>query len=123
MCVTAASQAADERVRYVPPQMQEWKLLRKVDPEYPSATIQRPIQGRVRFSAVIGKDGHVERLRLMSGHPLLIRAAREAARHWIYRPTLMGGKPVRVITAIDVFFRPDSQRSPTHQARWVARLP
>jgi hypothetical protein len=54
---------------------------------------------------------------VLSGHPLLARAAREAVARWIYRPTLAGNKPVRVITTIEVPFRLDSQRSPTRQGR------
>jgi protein TonB len=104
LAVAAAPQAADEQVLRTP-SMPEWKLLHKVDPEYPSAALQYRIQGTVRFNAVIGKDGHIERLRLISGHPLLVRAAREAARQWIYRPTLLGDKPLRVITHIEVQFQ------------------
>jgi periplasmic protein TonB len=84
--------------------MPEGKLLHKVDPEYPPAALQHRIHGIVRFNAIIGKDGHIERLRLIDGHPLLVRAAREAVQQWIYRPTLLGDKPVRVITQIAVPF-------------------
>ena len=83
----------------------ESQLLHTVEPEYPSAALQRRIQVTVRFNAIVGKDGRVEALRLVSGHPLLVRAAREAARQWIYRPSLLDGKPVRVITQIDVVFQ------------------
>jgi len=90
----------------------EWKLLHKVDPEYPSAALRGRIQGIVRFTAIIGKDGHIERLRLISGHPLLVRAARKAAEQWVYRPTLLSDKPVRVITEIYVYFQLDPYGNP-----------
>jgi protein TonB len=96
--------------------MPEWKLIRKVEPEYPSAALQHRIQGIVRFSAVIGKDGRVERLRLIDGQPLLVRAARDAARQWIYRPTLLGNKPVRVVTIIEVHFQLDADGKPLKDA-------
>jgi outer membrane biosynthesis protein TonB len=95
--------AADEQVLRMP-WMPEGKLLHKVDPEYPPAALQHRIHATVRFSAIIGKDGHIERLRLIDGHPLLVGAAREAVQQWIYRPTFLGDKPVRVITQIAVPF-------------------
>jgi TonB family protein len=107
----AAPQVTDEPVLRTP-SMPEWKLLHRVDPEYPSAALQHRIQGTVRFSAGIGKDGHIERLRLISGHPLLVQAAREAAQQWIYRPTLLGNKPVRVTTEIDIHFTLDPSGQP-----------
>jgi periplasmic protein TonB len=95
--------------------MPEWQLLHRVDPEYPSAALAHRIQGTVRFSAIIAKDGHIEALRLISGHPLLVPAARKAAQQWIYRPTLLGDKPVRVITTIDVPFRLDAYGNPAKE--------
>lgn len=109
--MAAAQQAGGEQVLRAPA-MPEWQLLHKVDPKYPSAAIQYRIQGTVRFGAVIGKDGHIERLRLIGGHPLLIWAAREAAQQWIYSPTLLDGKPARVITVIEVQFRLDPYGKP-----------
>lgn len=87
------------------PSMPDWKLIHKVDPEYPAAALRNRIHGDVRFECLIGRDGRVERLRLIGGHPLLVRAARDAARQWIYEPSFVGNKPVRVITVIDVQFQ------------------
>jgi TonB family protein len=79
--------------------------VKKVDPAcYPSQALQAGIQGVVRFAAVIGTDGHVQDLQVISGHPLLIRVAQEAVRQWVYRPTLLNGKPVEVSTEIDIPF-------------------
>jgi TonB family protein len=88
--------------------------LLRVDPKYPPAALRQRIQGTVRLEARIGKDGHVERLRLVSGHPLLVHAATEAARQWVFRPALLHGKPARVVTEIDVQFQLDSDGSPLH---------
>jgi protein TonB len=65
---------------------------------------QARIQGLVRFTAVIGRDGHIQNLQLVSGHPLLVPAAQEAVRQWVYRPTLLNGEAVEVVTNIDVAF-------------------
>jgi protein TonB len=115
MVVAAAPQIAIEPVVRTP-SMPEWKLLQKIDPKYPSAALQGRIQGTVRFNAIIATDGHVERLRLISGHPLLVRAAREAAQQWIYRPTLLDDEPARVITHIEVHFQLDPYGNPLKNA-------
>lgn len=86
------------------PSMPESRILRKVSPIYPQAAVQHRIQGSVWFSVLIGKDGLVDNLRCISGHPLLIAAAQEAARQWVFRPATVGGAPVRVITRIQIRF-------------------
>jgi periplasmic protein TonB len=58
----------------------------------------------VRFTAIIGKDGTIQNLQLVSGHPMLVAAATEAVKQWVYKPTLLNGEPVEVITQIDVNF-------------------
>ena len=79
-------------------------LIHKVVPEYPVLAKEARVQGVVRFSVVIGKDGAVESLQLISGHPVLVEAARTAVRQWQYKPTLLNGDPVRVATTVDVTF-------------------
>ena len=92
-----------QRIR-VTGNVQEYKLVRKVDPEYPAQALEARIQGTVRFIATIGKDGQLQNLQLISGHPLLVRAAMDAVRQWVYQPTLLNGEPVEVVTSIDVPF-------------------
>ncbi len=82
----------------------EWKLVQKVEPVYPLLARQARIQGVVRFTAIIGKDGRIRNLHLVRGHPLLVPAATEAVRQWVYRPTLLNREPVEVVTQIDVPF-------------------
>jgi periplasmic protein TonB len=53
---------------------------------------------------MIAKDGTIVKLQVISGHPLLIAAAVEAVRQWVYRPTLLNGEPVEVIAPIEVHF-------------------
>jgi TonB family protein len=80
-------------------------LVKKVRPTYPIAARQGGIQGVVRLHAIIGKDGSVMQLEVISGHPLLVDAALDAVRQWVYQPTLLEGKPVEVDTTIDVMFQ------------------
>lgn len=84
--------------------VQAARLLTKVDPKYPQLALQAKVQGTIRFTATIGKDGKVVNLQLISGHPLLVAAAREAAEKWTYQPTTINGQPVDVVTTIDVNF-------------------
>jgi len=85
-------------------QVQAANLIKKITPQYPQLAKQARIQGTVRFTAVIGKDGTIQNLTLVSGHPLLVPSATEAVKQWVYKPTLLNGEPVEVITQIDVNF-------------------
>jgi protein TonB len=84
--------------------VQAANLIRRVTPLYPPAAKLAHIQGDVRFTALIGKDGAVRNLQVIGGSPTLIQAALDAVKQWIYRPTLLNGEPVEVITQIDVLF-------------------
>lgn len=84
--------------------LQMAKLLRKVIPEYPPIARTAGISGIVRLIGTIGKDGTIQNLQVVSGHPMLARAALEAVRQWVYKPTLLNGKPVEVIAPIEVSF-------------------
>jgi len=84
--------------------MLEGSLIRRVQPVYPPLAKQARIQGTVRFTAIIGKDGTIQNLQLVTGHPLLVEAARQAVSQWQYKPTLLNGEPVEVVTQIDVNF-------------------
>ncbi len=84
--------------------VQAAKLIRKVVPEYPPLARQARVSGTVRLKGIVGKDGAIQQLELVSGHPLLAPAALQAVRQWIYRPTLLNGQPVEVMAPIDVIF-------------------
>jgi len=84
--------------------VQAANLIRKVIPVYPALAKQARIQGTVKFQAIIGKDGTIQNLQLVSGHPLLVANAQQAVSQWIYKPTLLNGEPVEVVTTIDVNF-------------------
>jgi periplasmic protein TonB len=79
-------------------------LVNKVQPVYPPLARQTRIAGTVRLHAIISKSGSVESLEVLSGHPLLVRAAMDAVQQWKYKPTLLNGEPVEVDTTIDVIF-------------------
>lgn len=80
------------------------RLMRQVRPQYPPLARQARIQGTVKLSAVISKDGSIQKLEVMSGHPLLVPSALAAVKQWRYRPTLLNGEAVEVLTNIDVNF-------------------
>jgi protein TonB len=84
--------------------VQAANLVNKVVPAYPPLAKQARISGTVRFSVLIGKDGNILELQLISGHPLLVAPAMDAVKQWQYKPTLLNGNPVEVITQIDVNF-------------------
>ncbi len=84
--------------------VQQAKLIRQPKPVYPALAKQARISGVVKLDAVIGKDGTIQNLRVVSGHPLLVPAALEAVKQWIYQPTLLNGEAVEVVTQIDVNF-------------------
>jgi protein TonB len=79
-------------------------LMRQVQPTYPPLAKSARVQGAVEFTATISKDGKIENLQLIHGHPLLVNAAKEAVLQWRYRPTLLNGQPVEVVTDIVVNF-------------------
>ena len=79
--------------------------IRRVEPRYPPIAAQAHISGVVELVAVVGVDGHIRELTLKSGSPLLVPAAMEAVRQWLYRPTTLNGNPVEVISPITVTFR------------------
>jgi protein TonB len=79
-------------------------LLRKIQPAYPPLARQARIQGPVVLQAEIGKDGSIQNLRLISGHPMLAPAAIEAIKQWKYKPYILNGEPVEVETTITFNF-------------------
>jgi len=80
------------------------QLVNRVQPVYPPLARQTRISGTVSLHAIIGKDGAVQQLEVISGHPLLVQSALDAVRQWKYRPTLLEGEPVEVDTTIDVIY-------------------
>jgi TonB family protein len=79
-------------------------LVKRVPPDYPEVARQARVQGQVVLHAIINKNGDIEELSLVSGHPMLAPAALEAVKQWKYKPYLLNGQPVKVVTQIIVNF-------------------
>jgi protein TonB len=79
-------------------------LIHETKPVYPPLAVQARIQGTVLLQAVVAKDGTVQDLRLVSGHPLLVKAALDAVKLWRYKPYRLNDQPVEVDTEIIVNF-------------------
>jgi TonB family protein len=100
----APSGPAPQRIR-VGGNVQAANLIQKVEPVYPPLAQQNGIEGTVRFTVIIDKEGHVSNVQLVTGHPVLVEAARNAVMQWMYKPTLLNGQPVEVVTQVDISFK------------------
>jgi TonB family protein len=89
-------------------QLTEAQLLNRVEPVYPHIAVLTGVQGQVKLHAIIARDGSIQSLNVISGHPLLVRAAAEAVGQWRYRPYILNGEAVEVETFITVNFRKDA---------------
>lgn len=82
----------------------EGLLIQRVTPTYPAPARLARIQGPVVLQAVISRNGTIENLQVLSGHPMLVKAAIDAVKQWRYRPYLLNNEPVEVETQITVNF-------------------
>lgn len=83
----------------------EANLLHKVDAQYPPLAVQAGVRGDVDFTITIDAKGHVANVQLVRGHPLLVKAARDAVVQWTYSPILRDGEPVTAVATVTVTFR------------------
>jgi periplasmic protein TonB len=79
-------------------------LTHRVQPDYPRIAKLMRLSGSVVLRAVIGTDGEVHEIEVLSGNPILAEAARAAVQQWRYRPTLLSGQAVEVETQVTVNF-------------------
>ncbi len=104
-----------ERQPPPPPERQEKKrvmvghidpalLTHRVEPTFPALARQLHKSGRVELHAVIGTDGNVQALQVVSGDPLFVNSARGAVLQWRYKPMYLNGNPVEVETFITVIY-------------------
>jgi protein TonB len=84
--------------------VQQGKLVHRVEPPYPTIAKQIRLEGTVVLRALIGRDGTVRSVQIVSGPPILAAAAREAIAQWRYQPTRLNGETVEVETLITVIF-------------------
>jgi protein TonB len=89
-------------------QYAEAQLVNRVEPVYPHIAAVSGIQGQVKLHAIIARDGSIQSLNAISGHPLLVRAALAAVEQWRYRPYVLNGETVEVETLITVNFKRDA---------------
>lgn len=82
----------------------ETNLIHKVQPVYPPEAKANNVKGEVVLQCLIGKDGSVTNLKVVSGHPWLAQSALDAVRQWKYRPFLLNGEPVEIETTVKVRF-------------------
>jgi TonB family protein len=110
MHVNAAPASANSNAKKTPKQLSvpsavmSRNVLNKVVPTYPPAAKKARIQGTVVLSAVIGKDGNIENLRILSGPSELQQSALDAVRQWTYKPYLLNGDPIEVETTVHVVY-------------------
>lgn len=84
--------------------VQTARLIFGPKPAYPVLAKTTRTQGTVKIQALIGRDGVIRNLKLISGPPLLVKAAMDAVATWRYKPALLNGELVEVITEIEVNF-------------------
>jgi periplasmic protein TonB len=103
---TVVPPPAHPAVAHTPPvsHIMEGNLIYKVQPEYPSLARQARIQGAVVLQAIISREGTIENLQVISGHPMLAPPAIQAVRQWRYRPYFLNGEAVEVETQVTVNF-------------------
>jgi protein TonB len=101
--VEASKPAAPSRVR-IGGNVEAAQLVREIQPKYPLIAKEARVHGVVKLKAIIARDGTVQNLSLISGQPLLVPAAMNAVKQWVYKPTYLNGIPVEVLTEVDVDF-------------------
>ncbi len=90
-----------------PPRITQLRMatpIHKVEPIYPALARQAHISGVVELLGVLGTDGRIHEIKVLRGHPLLVKAAVDAVQQWIFQPTLLNGQAVEVSAPITVTF-------------------
>lgn len=81
------------------------KAIDRVVPVYPDLARRAGVKGEVSVEVIISPEGRVESARVVSGHPMLVSSARDAAMRWRFEPTFLNGVPVRVTGVILFVFK------------------
>lgn len=87
------------------------RILRRVGPEYPELAWKRRIEGRVRRTVLVREDGSVEKVNVVSGHPLLAPAAVKAVMQWRFEPVALNRLPRRFIAPLEIRFQRLNERN------------
>lgn len=80
------------------------RLISQTNPSYPAQARQARLEGNVAFNITIARDGSVREIQLVSGHPMLVPAAREAVSKWRYQPTMLDGRAIDMSTRVEIRF-------------------
>lgn len=95
---------APVRVIHRSEEFEEGQLVRRVMPEYPQIARTARISGTVELLVLIGQDGRVKSVEVLSGSPMLAASARAGVEQWRYRPAILDGHAVEVETRVTVHF-------------------
>lgn len=95
---------APSKPMFRPSNLLQGMLIRRVQPAYPIPAKIAHVQGPVELAAIISKEGRIEHLQLISGHPMLVPAAIDAVSQWRYRPYVLNSEAIEVETRITVNF-------------------
>jgi protein TonB len=85
-------------------QLQMAEPVQRINPVYPQIARAARVSGKVELLGILGTDGRIHEIKVLSGHPLLVKAAVDAVMQWVYRPTILNGHPVEVQAPISVNF-------------------
>ena len=103
---TPPANASTSVPTHVPAAQQEKKLTKKVAPVYPKEAFDAKMTGIVNLETTIGVDGKVTSVRpIGNANALLVKAAEDAVKQWIYKPTTVNGMKVEVITIVSINFK------------------
>jgi len=106
MCasVTSGQQSAPKKAVRISGGVMAGQLVTKVPPAYPADAKAAGVSGMVVLHVIVGKDGTVENLQVISGPEMLQKSAMDAVTQWTYKPYLLNGEPVQVDTTVTVNF-------------------
>lgn len=84
--------------------VEEGQLVRRVLPVYPPIARIARISGFVELLVLVGRDGRVKLIQVLSGNPVLAASAKAGVEQWRYRPAFVDGQPAEVETRVTVHF-------------------
>jgi TonB family protein len=95
--------------------IQESKLIKRVEPIYPETARQARVSGVVVLEVQVDEEGNVASVKVLRGHPLLDQAAIDAVKQWRYKPTYFSGQPVPVVATATVIFNAGGITTPAYR--------
>ena len=84
-------------------------LVKRVEPVYPAIAQLAAIDGIVILDAIVDEHGRVQSLKVLRGHPLLVKAASEAVQRWEYEPLKLNGTPTAFELTVSLWFHFDDK--------------